>query len=675
MTADAYWNLEEDQDRIVHLIFDAPGASTNVLSRSAIADLSARLDDLAAKRPAGLILRSAKKSGFVAGANIKEFTAVRTPAEGLELVRAGQIAFQRIEDLPFPTVAAIHGFALGGGLEIALACRYRVGAADSKLSLGMPEVQLGIHPGFGGTVRSVRLIGVRAAMELMLQGKPVDGVRAAALGLLDRLVPGAELLAAAKRLIAERPAPRSAPVADKLLNLAPLRPLVAGRLRAQVSRRVRPDQYPAPFAIVDLWRRHGASPRSGYLGEAQSLGELMCSPSSRNLVRVFLLQDRMKSLGGKVAREFKRVHVIGAGVMGGDIATWAAFRGLDVTLQDRTDALVEGALARARKFFEKRLKDPDAVAAALRRLRGDVAGDGVADADVLIEAIYEDLDAKRALYAAIEPRLKADAVFATNTSSIVLEDLGARLADPSRLVGIHFFNPVAQMPLVEVVQGARTRPDALQSALAFTRRLDKLPLPCRSAPGFVVNRILLPYVNEAIFAYEQGVPGTTIDQVAQRFGMPMGPIELADVIGLDVTLNVGRVLAAAFGGRVPEVLVRLVAEKKRGLKSGQGFYTWRDGKPLKLASAPPEIPADLEDRLMLPMLNEAVATLREGIVADADLLDAGAIFGTGFAPFRGGPIQTARERGIAAVRQRLEQLAAQYGERFRPDPGWNTLGL
>ncbi len=675
MTADAYWNLEEDQDRIVHLIFDAPGASTNVLSRSAIADLSARLDDLAAKRPAGLILRSAKKSGFVAGANIKEFTAVRTPAEGLELVRAGQIAFQRIEDLPFPTVAAIHGFALGGGLEIALACRYRVGAADSKLSLGMPEVQLGIHPGFGGTVRSVRLIGVRAAMELMLQGKPVDGVRAAALGLLDRLVPGAELLAAAKRLIAERPAPRSAPVADKLLNLAPLRPLVAGRLRAQVSRRVRPDQYPAPFAIVDLWRRHGASPRSGYLGEAQSLGELMCSPSSRNLVRVFLLQDRMKSLGGKVAREFKRVHVIGAGVMGGDIATWAAFRGLDVTLQDRTDALVEGALARARKFFEKRLKDPDAVAAALRRLRGDVAGDGVADADVLIEAIYEDLDAKRALYAAIEPRLKADAVFATNTSSIVLEDLGARLADPSRLVGIHFFNPVAQMPLVEVVQGARTRPDALQSALAFTRRLDKLPLPCRSAPGFVVNRILLPYVNEAIFAYEQGVPGTTIDQVAQRFGMPMGPIELADVIGLDVTLNVGRVLAAAFGGRVPEVLVRLVAEKKLGRKSGQGFYTWRDGKPLKLASAPPEIPADLEDRLMLPMLNEAVATLREGIVADADLLDAGAIFGTGFAPFRGGPIQTARERGIAAVRQRLEQLAAQYGERFRPDPGWNTLGL
>ena len=675
MTADAYWNLEEDQDRIVHLIFDAPGASTNVLSRSAIADLSARLDDLAAKRPAGLILRSAKKSGFVAGANIKEFTAVRTPAEGLELVRAGQIAFQRIEDLPFPTVAAIHGFALGGGLEIALACRYRVGAADSKLSLGMPEVQLGIHPGFGGTVRSVRLIGVRAAMELMLQGKPVDGVRAAALGLLDRLVPGAELLAAAKRLIAERPAPRSAPVADKLLNLAPLRPLVAGRLRAQVARRVRPDQYPAPFAIVDLWRRHGASPRSGYLGEAQSLGELMCSPSSRNLVRVFLLQDRMKSLGGKVAREFKRVHVIGAGVMGGDIATWAAFRGLDVTLQDRTDALVDGALARARKFFEKRLKDPDAVAAALRRLRGDVAGDGVADADVLIEAIYEDLDAKRALYAAIEPRLKADAVFATNTSSIVLEDLGARLADPSRLVGIHFFNPVAQMPLVEVVQGARTRPDAMQNALAFTRRLDKLPLPCRSAPGFVVNRILLPYVNEAIFAYEQGVPGTTIDEVARRFGMPMGPIELADVIGLDVTLNVGRVLATAFGGRVPEVLVRLVEEKKLGRKSGQGFYTWRDGKPLKLASAPPEIPEDLEDRLMLPMLNEAVATLREGVVADADLLDAGAIFGTGFAPFRGGPIQTARERGIAAVRQRLEQLAAQYGERFRPDPGWNTLGL
>ncbi|MDE2295761.1 MAG: enoyl-CoA hydratase/isomerase family protein [Gammaproteobacteria bacterium] len=675
MTAETYWTLQEDPDRIVHLVFDSPGTSTNVLSRAAIADLSARLDDLAAKRPAGLILRSAKKSGFVAGANIKEFTAVRTPAEGLELVRGGQIAFQRIEDLPYPTVAAIHGYALGGGLEIALACRYRVGAADSKLSLGLPEVQLGIHPGFGGTVRSVRLIGVRAAMELMLQGRPLDGPRAAALGLLDRLVPGAELIDAAKRMIVERPAPRSAPLGQKVLGLAPLRPVIAGRLRAQVAQRARADQYPAPFAIVDLWRRHGASPRSGYLAEAQSLGELMCSPSSRNLVRVFLLQDRMKGLGGKAARTFERVHVIGAGVMGGDIATWAAFRGLTVTLQDRSDALVEGALARARAFYEKRLKDPDAVAATLRRLRGDVAGTGVAEADVVIEAIYEDLDAKRALYATIEPQLKPDAVFATNTSSIVLEELSARLADPSRLVGIHFFNPVTQMQLVEVVQGARTHPDAVQGALAFTRRLDKLPLPCRSAPGFVVNRILLPYVNEAIFAYEQGVPATTIDEVGKRFGMPMGPIELADVIGLDVALNVGRVLAAAFGRRVPDVLVRMVEQKKLGRKSGQGFYTWRDGKPLKLAGAPPEIPEDLEDRLMLSMLNEAVAALREGIVADADLLDAGAIFGTGFAPFRGGPLQTARERGIAAVRQRLEQLAAQYGERFRPDPGWNRLSL
>ncbi|HUY83637.1 MAG TPA: 3-hydroxyacyl-CoA dehydrogenase NAD-binding domain-containing protein [Steroidobacteraceae bacterium] len=675
MAAVVHWRLEEDQDRVAHLIFDAPGASANVLSRAAIADLVARLDELDAKRPVGLIVRSAKKGGFIAGANIKEFTSIRTPAEGIELVLAGQAAMQRLEDLPFPSVAAIHGFALGGGLELALACTYRVGAADSKLALGLPEVQLGIHPGFGGTVRAVRRIGVRAAMQLMLQGKPFDGARAHAVGLLDRLSPSAELLATAKALIADRPAPRSAPLADRLLNLAPLRPLVAGRLRATVLKRARPDQYPAPFAIIALWRRYGASPRTGYLAEARSIAELMCSPSSRNLVRVFLLQDRMKGLGGKSARDFKRVHVVGAGVMGGDIATWAAFRGMEVTLQDRSEEIVQPALARARKFLDKRSKDPRAAADALARLRCDVSGAGVANADVVIEAIYEDLEAKRALYAAIEPRLKPGALFATNTSSITLEELSAKLADPSRLVGIHFFNPVAQMQLVEIVAGATTRGDVAESALAFTRRLDKLPLPCKSAPGFVVNRILLPYVNEAIFAYEEGIPAEAIDAAGKRFGMPMGPIELADVIGLDVALHVGRVLAAAFGRRVPAVLVRMVEQKKFGRKSGQGFYTWHDGKPLRLASAPPEIPEDLEDRLILPMLNEAVAALRERVVADADLLDAGAIFGTGFAPFRGGPLQYARERGTDRVRHRLEELAGRYGERFRPDPGWTSVGL
>jgi len=399
----------------------------------------------------------------------------------------------------------------------------------------------------------------------------------------------------------------------------------------------------------------------------------MCTATSRNLVRVFLLQDRLKSLGGKSPVDFRHVHVIGAGVMGGDIAAWSAFRGMTVTLQDRSEALIQPALDRAKVFFDRRLKDPAAAAAALARLKMDVNGDGVADADVVIEAIFENIEAKRALYAELEPKLKPNAILATNTSSIKIETLCETLKDPSRLVGIHFFNPVAQLQLVEIVQGTSTQAQVVQNALKFTRKLDKLPLPCKSAPGFVVNRILTPYVNEALFALEGGVPAAVIDRVGKAFGMPMGPIELTDVVGLDVSLHVGRVLAEAFQRRVPEILVKLVEQKKLGRKSGQGFYLWRDGKPVKTESPQFAVPADLEDRLILPMLNEAVACLREGIIEDADLLDAGAIFATGFAPFRGGPLQYAKARGIANVTARLEDLARRYGERFRPDPGWQQF--
>jgi 3-hydroxyacyl-CoA dehydrogenase/enoyl-CoA hydratase/3-hydroxybutyryl-CoA epimerase len=436
---------------------------------------------------------------------------------------------------------------------------------------------------------------------------------------------------------------------------------------------VRRDQYPAPYAIIDLWQRHGAAGAESYEAEARSISELMCTPTSRNLVRVFLLQDRLKALGGKSTADFRHVHVIGAGVMGGDIAAWSAFRGMTVTLQDRSAELIQPALDRAKVFFERRLKDPAAAAAAFANLRMDVNGDGVAESDVVIEAIFENVDAKRALYAELEPKLKPDAILATNTSSIRIETLCETLRDPSRLVGIHFFNPVAQLQLVEIVQGTRTQPQVVQNALKFTRKLDKLPLPCKSAPGFVVNRILTPYVNEALFALEGGIPAAVIDRVGTAFGMPMGPIELTDVVGLDVSLHVGRVLANAFKRRVPDILVKLVEQKKFGRKSGQGFYLWRDGKPVKTESPQFAVPADLEDRLLLSMLNEAVACLREGIIQDADLLDAGAIFATGFAPFRGGPLHYAKARGIANVTARLEDLARRYGERFRPDPGWQQF--
>jgi len=667
------WSLQIDADRIAWLVCDTPGASTNVLSAPVLRDLATQLEEIAAKPPAGVVIRSAKTSGFIAGADIKEFLKIRTPEEGYELVRAGQTVLQALEYLPCPSVAALHGFALGGGLELALACTYRVGADDAKLSLGLPEVLLGIHPGFGGTVRAVRLIGVRPALDLMLKGKPYKGSRALAAGLIDELVPPSELLDRAKARLLRSPPKATAPFVDKLLNLGAARPFIARQAASSLRHSVRRDQYPAPYAILDLWQRYGATGAESYEAEARSISDLMCTPTSRNLVRVFLLQDRLKGLGGKSPAEFRHVHVVGAGVMGGDIAAWSAFRGMTVTLQDRSAELIQPAMDRAKAFFDKRLKDPVAAAAAFARLRMDVNGDGVGDSDVVIEAIFENADAKRALYAQLEPKLKPNAVLATNTSSIEIETLSAGLKDPSRLVGIHFFNPVAQMQLVEIVRGTGTQPQAVQNALQFTRKLDKLPLPCKSAPGFVVNRILTPYVNEALFALESGIPAAVIDRAGKAFGMPMGPIELTDVVGLDVSLHVGRVLAGALQRRVPEILIKRVEQKKLGRKSGEGFYVWRDGKPVMPESAQFAMPADLTDRLILPMLNEAVACLREGVIEDADLLDAGAIFATGFAPFRGGPLHYARERGIADVTARLEELARRYGERFRPDPGWQQF--
>jgi 3-hydroxyacyl-CoA dehydrogenase/enoyl-CoA hydratase/3-hydroxybutyryl-CoA epimerase len=667
------WSLEIDAQRLAWLSCDTRGASTNVLSRPVLEDLDRALAELERQHPAGLIVFSAKPGGFIAGADIKEFLKVRIPDDAYALVRAGQTVLDRLEALPCPSVAAIHGFALGGGLELALACRHRIGADDARLALGVPEVLLGIHPGFGGTVRLVRLIGARAALDLMLKGKPLRGERALTAGLIDALAPPAELRERARQLVLERRAPRRAPLLDRTLNLRPVRPLIARRLVAALRAKVRPEHYPAPFAIVDLWREHGAVGQASYEAEARSISTLMCTPTSRNLVRVFMLQDRLKGLGGKPPADLKRLHVVGAGVMGGDIAAWAALRGLEVTLEDRSQELIEPALGRARLLFEKRLREHGALDAALARLRADPAGEGVGDADVVIEAIFENVEAKCALLARLESRLKPHALLATNTSSIRIETLTPALAQPGRLVGVHFFNPVAQMQLIEVVRGEASDAAAVSRALQFTRVLDKLPLPCRSAPGFVVNRVLMPYLNESLFALAEGIPAAVIDRAGVRFGMPMGPIELTDVVGLDVALSVGEVLAKAFGRTAPDVLAERVRLKKLGRKSGEGFYVWKDGEPVREAARDADIPADLEDRLILPMVNEAAACLREGVVEDADLLDAGAIFGTGFAPFRGGPVNYARARGLTEVHSRLEQLEQRHGARFRPDQGLADL--
>jgi 3-hydroxyacyl-CoA dehydrogenase / enoyl-CoA hydratase / 3-hydroxybutyryl-CoA epimerase len=674
MNESSSWNADRDAEGVVWLTLNKPSTSANVLSAAVLGELDGILQELAQQPPRGVIITSAKKSGFIAGADIKEFTGITGEEDGYRLISAGQKVLDKLAALPCPTVAAIHGFALGGGLELALACRYRVAVDDDRLSLGLPEVQLGIHPGFGGTVRTVRLMGVRPAMDMMLTGKSVRAQKALRIGLVDKLVPAEKLKTAALDFVVRQPPPRKPPLIERLLNLTPARFVVKTALQTQIAAKAKREHYPAPYAIVDLWVRYGAHGAEAFEAEARSIAHLFTTETSRNLVRVFLLQDRLKALGGKAAADVRHVHVVGAGVMGGDIAAVCAMRGFTVTLQDRSLEFIEPALKRSRELFDKRLRDPAKSAETLTRLQADVSGEGAARADVVIEAIYEDLEAKRTLYSLLEPRMKPDALLATNTSSITLEPLSEKLARPERLVGLHFFNPVPQMPLVEIVRSQRTDPAVLQAAIAFARRLDKLPVPCRSAPGFLVNRVLMPYLHEAMFAAQEGVPLGVIDRVAVDFGMPMGPIELADVVGLNVAADVGRIIAAELG-RPPPDLSRLkekVDSGKLGRKSGEGFYLWKEGKAVKPeshATAPP----DLLDRLILVMVNECVACLREQVVDDSDFVDAAVIFGTGFAPFRGGPLTYARSRGADAVQMRLAELAGRYGERFTPDAGWSAL--
>jgi 3-hydroxyacyl-CoA dehydrogenase/enoyl-CoA hydratase/3-hydroxybutyryl-CoA epimerase len=370
------------------------------------------------------------------------------------------------------------------------------------------------------------------------------------------------------------------------------------------------------------------------------------------------------------------VHVVGAGVMGGDIAAWAAFRGFEVTLQDREMKFIQPALDRARAMYEKKLKTPEKIEQATRRLRADVEGKGVASADLAIEAIFENAEAKRELYGKIEPQFQGSQILATNTSSIPLDELRTGLAAPQRFIGLHFFNPVAQMPLVEVVRHDQLDPTIEKRALAFCKAIGKLPVAVKGTPGFLVNRILMPYLLEAMRLYSEGVPGPVLDREAKKFGMPMGPIELADTVGLDVCASVGKELAPFLGLEVPPGLEDKMEVGKRGKKDGQGLYTWSEGKPQK-----PEVdkeyimPPDLQERMILPMVNEAIACLADGVVDDADLLDAGVIFGTGFAPFRGGPIQYARTEGADKLKQRLDQLAKRYGDRFLPKQGWDHPAL
>ena len=675
-----HWTPARREDGVLVLNFDRHGESVNAFSQDVLIELADVLERISIDPPKGVVLRSAKASGFIAGADLKEFQEFDRRGTVNDAIRRGQAVFQKLSELSCPTVAAIHGFCMGGGTEISLACDYRVASNDASTRIGLPETQLGIFPGGGGSARLPRLVGAPAAMDMMLTGRALSAKAARGIGLVDKVVDKAVLLDTAAALALKgttRPFKQRA--LGWLTNTLPARKLLAPQMVKQVARKAKKDHYPAPYALISTWERSGGKAIQQRLdAERKAVVKLAGSSTARNLIRIFFLTERLKGLG-KGDSGIRHVHVVGAGVMGGDIAAFSAYKGFDVTLQDREQRFIDGAMTRAQALFEKKVKDESKRPAVAARLQSDLAGDGVANADLVIEAIIENPEAKRALYETVEPNLKADALLTTNTSSIPLDELREHIDRPAQFAGLHYFNPVAQMPLVEIIRHDGMAPETERRLAAFCKALGKFPVPVAGTPGFLVNRVLFPYMLEAATAYAEGIPGPAIDKVAVKFGMPMGPIELLDTVGLDVAASVGKELAPFLGLDVPAALASFDPQK-RGKKDGQGIYTWEQTDKGSKAVKPalPEgykAPDDLEDRLILPLLNEAVACLHDGVVSDVDLLDAGVIFGTGFAPFRGGPIQHIRATGADALLARLQALQAKYGNRFAPRAGWDSPAL
>jgi len=632
-----HWRWEKDGQGLAWLTFDKQGESANTFSREALEELSKALEEINSASPKGLVIRSAKDS-FIAGADVEEFTRFKSPEEALSFVRLGWDVFQKLRDLPFATTAMVNGYCMGGGFELSLACRYRVALDDPKTRFAFPEVMLGIMPAWHGVQWLPKLIGPVAAMDLMLTGKSVDARRAKRMGLVDQAVPLRILENTARMVTLEAPAPRELPLLQKFL--LSFRGIVVSQARKQVAKKARREHYPAPYAILDLWQKYDGDPFVNPSDPTCSINTLFDHPTTKNLIRIFFLQEKMKGLAKGVEFKAQHVHVVGAGVMGGDIAAICAMRGITVTLQDTAPERLAPAVKRAAKLFARRLRDKRRERDAMDRLIPDVSGAGAAKADVIIEAIFENLEAKQQLFAKLEAAARPGAVLASNTSSLKLGDIAAKFKDPSRLVGIHFFNPVPQMMLVEVVHGSNTNQEHAKNAVAFVRQIDKLPLPVKDSPGFLVNRVLGPYMQNAFRMLDEGVKPETLDAAMEEFGMPMGPIELADTVGLDICLHAGKQLAKKDAqGReaeAPQVLLDKVALGHLGRKTGQGIYRWENNKPVK--GQPGAYDQNMVQALIQPYLDETRAVLAEGIVPDAELIDAGLIFGTGFAPFRGGPL-------------------------------------
>jgi len=629
-----HWQLTRDSLGLAWLTLDVADASANTLGAEVMAEFAGVLDQLDREPPKGLVIRSGKSAGFIAGANIEEFTRIASPADARAIVERGWNLYNRLAAVPYPTLALIRGHCMGGGLELSLACRYRVTVDEPGTKLALPEVMLGIVPGWGGMLRLPQVVGPTAALDMMLTGKNIDARRAKKMGLADECVPPRVMENTARMLVLSGRGPRKLPLMQRLM-LGPLKGMVVKGARKQVAKRARQEHYPAPYAIIDIWANYGGNALAVPANSPSSLDAIFGSKTTANLVRVFFLQERLKGFGKESDFAPRHVHVVGAGVMGGDIAAVCAMRGMTVTLQDQSVERIAPAIKRAADLYAKRYRgDEKQVRFALDRLVADPQGAGIAQADVIIEAIFENLEAKQALFRDIEARAKADAIIATNTSSLRLEDIAAGFTRPERLVGIHFFNPVPKMPLVEVVSAANTDAEVARRAAAFVRKIEKLPLPVKSAPGFLVNAVLGPYLLEAMRCVDEGITPEAVDAAALAFGMPMGPIELADTVGLDIAMAAGKGLTGA--AEPPRKLAELMQAGHLGKKSGRGFYVWQDGRAQKAQGA--TAPAGLAQRLVQPMLDATRRLVDQSVVADADLADAGVIFGTGFAPYTGGPM-------------------------------------
>ncbi len=668
------FKLTRDSDGVAWLLFDREGTSANTLSADLIEELDKVLAKLEDSVPPASSSVPPRRAASLPAPTSTRFAARPMSARSRPRSAARMPSSIASKPCGYRSLAVIHGFCLGGGLEVALACQMRIAIDGARF--GFPEVMLGLHPGLGGTVRFTQLVNPMQAMPLMLTGKTIDARKARSLGLVDAVTEERHVRTAVKDAVSGRLKRARPGFLNNVLSLGPVRRFLAGRMRSEAAKAAPEVHYPAPYALIDLWEKHGDNKSAMLNAEKASFARLMVTPTAQNLIRVFFLREQMKKLAGS-GNKIEHVHVIGAGAMGGDIAAWCAGQGMRVTLADMKPEPIAGAIKRAADLYGKILRKRTAVRDALDRLMPDMQAEGVRNADLIIEAVPEKLELKQKVYAGLEPNMKPGAILATNTSSIPLQDLRTTLQKPERLLGLHFFNPVSRLQLVEVVSHDGTDAQLLKEALAFVGAIDRLPLPVKSSPGFLVNRALTPYMLEAMLMLDEKIDKSVIDAAAKKFGMPMGPIELADQVGLDICLDVGDMLRSKFGDMLPPTpawLREKVAKGELGRKTGKGFYTWKDGKAdtggMAMTSEPS---AEMIDRLILPMSNVCVACLREGIVDNADVVDGAVIFGTGYAPFRGGPLNYARARGVDNVVATLDALTDKFGGRFTPDAGWETF--